>query len=60
LTKKSAFSSLRTKQLLVLLVAIACAAAAYFVANWIGDTLIEKVYLQRAADLRAGKPHLLA
>ena len=49
MTKKSAFSSLRTKQLLVLLVAIACAAAAYFVANWIGDTLIEKVYLDQKA-----------
>lgn len=49
MTKKSAFSSLRTKQLLVLLIAIACAAAAYFVANWIGDTLIEKVYLDQKA-----------
>ena len=49
MTKKSAFSSLRTKQLLVLLVAIACAAATYFVANWIGDTLIEKVYLDQKA-----------
>ena len=33
----------------MLLVAIACAAAAYFVANWIGDTLIEKVYLDQKA-----------
>ena len=49
MTKKSAFSSLRTKQLLVLLVAFACAAAAYFAANWIGDTLIEKVYLDQKA-----------
>ena len=33
----------------MLLIAIACAAAAYFVANWIGDTLIEKVYLDQKA-----------
>ena len=33
----------------MLLIAIACAAAAYFAANWIGDTLIEKVYLDQKA-----------
>ena len=39
----------------MLLIAIACAAAAYFVANWIGDTLIEKVYLDQNAMQKRGK-----
>ena len=47
--KKAAFTSLRFKLLLMLLIALACGAAMFFLANWAGDLLIERCYMNEKA-----------